>query len=331
MLSDLNTLQHVKSDRFAICCIVPPSVKPRNCLPKANAFSSCEDLMRNSLLRICLWALGCLATFGNIFVVIWRQLEKGQENRVQNFLIANLGAADFLMGIYLFIIASADVMFRGNYFMHDEKWRNGLLCNVAGILATVSSELSVVTLATIAVDRLIVIVFPFSDYKLTFKSTSVLMLTAWAVFITLAIIPTLPLSYFSGGFYSRAPVCLAFHLTPERSVGMGYSVAIFTVFNFLAFLIIFLCYLIINMFVRKSSTRTGARGGRTSRLAVNTAVIVMTDFCCWVPIMIMSLMALSGIAIPGEKLRNINIVYIRNVHVSFHANSLTFFPAHLRF
>ena len=299
MLTGLSKLEYVRSDKYAVCCITPPSVKPGNCQPQANAFSSCEDLMRNNVLRVGLWTLGCMALLGNLFVVLWRFIRRGTENKVQNLLVANLGIADFLMGAYLIIIASADAVFRGNYFMHDEKWRFGPVCNLAGVLATVSSEMSVVTLMTIACDRFMVIMFPFSDNRLNFKSACIFLLLSWTTFALLAIIPLFPIPYFIGGFYSRAPVCLAFHLTTERSVGMEYSVAIFTVFNFIAFLIIFMCYIVINVNVSLSSARAGKSGRGEGKLAVNTALIVMTDFCCWVPVMILSILALHGISIPG--------------------------------
>jgi hypothetical protein len=46
------------------------------CLPPADEFSSCEDLMSNLVLRVCVWVLGVLATFGNILVIGWRMRYK---------------------------------------------------------------------------------------------------------------------------------------------------------------------------------------------------------------------------------------------------------------
>ena len=42
------------------------------CLPEPDEFSSCEDLMTNSVLRVCVWVLGILAFSANLLVIIWR-------------------------------------------------------------------------------------------------------------------------------------------------------------------------------------------------------------------------------------------------------------------
>jgi hypothetical protein len=55
------------------------------CLPPPDEFSSCEDLMSNLVLRICVWVLGVLATFGNILVIGWRIRFK-HTNQVTKYL-----------------------------------------------------------------------------------------------------------------------------------------------------------------------------------------------------------------------------------------------------
>jgi hypothetical protein len=55
------------------------------CFPPADEFSSCEDLMSNLVLRICVWVLGVLATLGNILVIGWRMRFK-HTNQVSEYL-----------------------------------------------------------------------------------------------------------------------------------------------------------------------------------------------------------------------------------------------------
>ncbi|KAK7086884.1 hypothetical protein SK128_003007 [Halocaridina rubra] len=50
------------------------------------------------------------------------------------------------MGVYLLIIASVDVSYRGVYFIYDAVWRTSPYCQLAGFLSTFSSELSVFSL-----------------------------------------------------------------------------------------------------------------------------------------------------------------------------------------
>ena len=61
----------------------------------------------------------------------------------QTIFVLNLSLSDLLMGLFLFIIAIADLEYRNVYGFNDSKWRSSVTCTVAGLLATVSSEASV--------------------------------------------------------------------------------------------------------------------------------------------------------------------------------------------
>lgn len=76
--------------------------------------------------------------------------------QVHSFLITNLAVSDFFMGFYLLIIAGVDTHYRGVYSVHDEEWRSSTLCNLAGFLSTLSSELSVFTLTVITLESFLV-------------------------------------------------------------------------------------------------------------------------------------------------------------------------------
>ena len=89
-------------------------------------------------MQISIWVLGMLACAGNLFVVIWRV--RTERAKVSSFFIINLGMSDFLMGVYMLIIASVDVYYRGIYILEADKWRASWLCQTAGILAMLSSE-----------------------------------------------------------------------------------------------------------------------------------------------------------------------------------------------
>lgn len=169
------SIQVLLFDNFKFCCLakhVP------NCQPTSDEFSVCEDLMGNFVLRICIWVLGIVASFGNLLVIGWRINYKHKNKvpattrrplsphapernfffvfQVHSFLITNLAVGDFLMGFYLLIIASVDTHYRGVYSVHDEEWRSSKLCSLAGFLSTLSSELSVFTLILITLESFLV-------------------------------------------------------------------------------------------------------------------------------------------------------------------------------
>ena len=255
--------------------------------------------MKNNTLQICIWILGILAFLGNLFVIIWRIIDK-EENRVQSLLLTNLAVADLLMGVYLLAIAIMDVRWRGEYFKHDIKWRSGLGCQIVGVLSMLSSEVSVLILSIITMDRFLCIVFPFKLKRLTFKSASFVCLLVWIFGVVISVIPIAGFDYFydySGhfGFYSRSAVCLPLQLSEGRPVGWEYSVAIFVGFNFTSFIFILVAYITMFWTVKRSSRAVRSTNlNKESAMAKRLVFIVMTDFCCWMPIIIISVLSLTG-------------------------------------
>ena len=64
--------------------------------------------------------------------------------------------------------------FRGEYSLYDDVWRNSLLCNFAGILAPLSSEASILFIVLITIDRVIVVKYPFGEYRIKEKRAYIL-------------------------------------------------------------------------------------------------------------------------------------------------------------
>ena len=114
--------------------------------------------MDNYAFQFSIWILGGVAFVGNLFVITWRI--RTDRYKVSSFFIINLGCSDFLMGVYMLIIASIDVKYRGNYIVHSDTWRSSFLCQFAGVLAMLSSEVSVFMLTAITMDRAFVMLFP---------------------------------------------------------------------------------------------------------------------------------------------------------------------------
>lgn len=196
--SEVQTLRVLHSDAFKFCCVAK---HVEQCTPEPDEFSSCEDLMDNYVLQVSIWVLGLFAFAGNIFVVLWRV--KTDRKRISSFFIINLGCSDFLMGVYMLIIASVDAYYRGNYIVHADRWRSSVLCSLAGILATLSSEVSVYMLTIITADRLFAILFPFKHAKVRMGQARYLVLGGWLACLCLSILPVLGIPYFGGSFYGR--------------------------------------------------------------------------------------------------------------------------------
>ncbi|XP_072034439.1 G-protein coupled receptor GRL101-like [Amphiura filiformis] len=207
-----------------------------------------------------------------------------------------------MMGIYMLIIASADTFYRGTYAFNAESWQTSGLCKFAGFLSVLSTEASVFFITIISIDRLFCIVFPLSHVALRPSSARIAAIFAWGLAFVFSILPLFPIEYFKDElqFYGRSPVCLALPLTKYRPAGWEYSVALFLCLNLAAFVVVALCYITIFVTVKKSRKRSskglGANENRVEeiQLALRMGLLIFTDFCCWMPIIIMGFLSLTG-------------------------------------
>ena len=155
---------------------------------RISPYSSCR-LLAFSSLTIFMTIFGTGAILGNVFVLVWKRLHWGEENKVQSILLGNLAMADLLMGVYMLIIASADYNFDENYLVNSPDWRCSRTCFTAGTLAITSSEASVFFITLISIDRYIRIKYPYTRHRLRVKSTKVAAAILWLFAIALGVVP----------------------------------------------------------------------------------------------------------------------------------------------
>ncbi|RMX49279.1 hypothetical protein pdam_00011259, partial [Pocillopora damicornis] len=144
--------------------------------------------------------------------------------------------------------------------------------------------------------------------RLTLRGTYIICTVVWLCGTAIAVVPALDTPYFFNeerryGFYGRSSVCLPLQLSSERLAGWEYSVGLFIGLNLAAFLFIMLAYISIIVKVSKSQRRVKAHGEsevslnsikRESALARRVLAIILTDFSCWIPVIILSILALTG-------------------------------------
>ncbi len=287
-------------DHFTLCCYAKQSNPGVSCVSKIqDGFSSCDELLKNTVLKYSIWILGLMAFIGNLIVIIWRSVSK-DSNRVNSFLLTNLAVADFLMGMYMLIVAYKDRVWDGVYFKHDIPWRASNLCIFAGVISTASSEVSVLTLTVITLERMVCIVFPFKFQRWSLKKASTIMFAVWILGLSISLVPLLNDAYFydydtNVHFFGRSAVCLPFQLSSDRPAGWEYSVFVFLVLNGISFFFILLAYVLIyHTVVKAASSVRSTRVNQDSAIAKRMMFIILTDFLCWFPVIIISILALTG-------------------------------------
>ena len=270
-------------------------------------FASCESMFKHPAPRKSIWAIGILSIVGSVFVLTWRTIFK-EKNVVQTIMLMHLAVSDGLMGGYLLTVGIKDLLWSGEYYLHDFEWRSGLACQITGAISLMSSEVSLMVMSLISADRLKNIVFPYQGSALTRRKTHVVCCIIWVVGLLIAFTPMFGIDYFEDPFryhtyYGRSVVCLPLQLSVDKPAGWEYSVSVFVGINFALSLFIMVAYIMI-FFKSYLSSRRMARQGtereiqarsqtanakRETALARRVLCIVLTDLLCWMPIIVIGL------------------------------------------
>ncbi|XP_072021876.1 relaxin receptor 1-like [Amphiura filiformis] len=212
--------------------------------------------------------------------------------------------------------------------MQAETWRSGITCRFAGTMSILSSEASVFFVTLISIDRFINIRFPYSRRKLRKKALVVIVTLLWLVSLALATIPSFLAGAVSYKFYDISHVCIGLplarvetfyknvsevrihpdslywytkHVVKSKSLGhvpgLYYATAMFLGLNGICYLVIAFCYGEIVRFVYKSSKRAGLNKDVKEQIRMTTkvAAIVLTDFLCWAPVILLGILVQIGV------------------------------------
>ncbi|XP_061596749.1 relaxin receptor 2-like [Cololabis saira] len=298
MFIPMKNLSHIYFKKFQYCSYAP---HVRSCKPNTDGISSFEDLLANMVLRVSVWVMAFITCFGNILVIGMRSLIRA-ENNLHAACIKVLCCADCLMGVYLFFVGVFDVKFRGQYNRNALLWMESVECRTIGFLAMLSSEVSVLLLTYLTLEKFLVIVFPFSNLRPSKLQTGVILSAIWLMGFIIAAVPLMNEDVF-GNYYGRNGVCFPLHSDrQEKPTAKGYSTGIFLGLNLVAFLVIVFSYS--SMFYSIYKTGINATDLR-SRLHKDVAVanrfffIVFSDALCWIPIFLVKVLSLLEVEIPG--------------------------------
>ena len=303
MIKNLHGLRTVYAENYKLCCkaTLPDYFDLNKCFAPTDEISSCEELLRSNLYRFFLWIFASMSILGNLGSFVYRLCSKERASKVGfDVLVTNLSVSDFLMGVYLVIIGAADRLYHGNYIWHDKSWKSSVLCQIAGCLSLLSSEVSAFIICLITLDRLLVFRYPFSAVRFRRQSAKIACGIAWAIGFALAVIPFLPMTY-HWRFYGQTGICIPLPITRNIVNGRRYSFAIMSVLNLILFVLIAVGQVFIFLSVRHNSIASDpTRQSRDIAIARTLATIVLTDFLCWFPIGLLGLLASVGVPIPDE-------------------------------
>lgn len=270
------------------------------CSPKTDGISSLQDLLSKPVLRYSAWIMAALTCLGNS-LVLWGRSTLRDENRTVSMVIRNLAVADMLMGLYLCIIGVQDFRYRKVYHTIAQEWVESYMCIATGILAMISSEVSILIMTFMSVERFLLIADPFGGHqKLNSDNVSVTLFTIWLIGCTIAIVPVI-LWRSSTSFYGiYSGTCFPLHLQEKYPLGWQYSAFIFIGMNMVLLILIAILYtaLLVSIYRTRKATPLAVLD---CEFAIRFFFIVLTDATCWIPIIICKLLAFMSFRISGKK------------------------------
>ncbi|XP_032589634.1 relaxin receptor 2 isoform X3 [Drosophila mojavensis] len=284
-LNRMPNLKYIVFDRFYYCSMTPHVLM---CKPKTDGVSSFKDLLSKPLLRHSTWFMATLSIAGNLMVLYGRFIYR-DENVAVTMVIRNLALADMLMGFYLLILGVQDYRYRDEYHMVARDWLKSWQCKAIGTLAVSSSEVSMLILAFMSLERFLLIADPFRGHRaISVRIIYFSLLCIWATGVGLAVTP-LVIWYSSSQFYgTHSGTCFPLFIHEAYPLGWQYSAFVFLGVNLLLLLMIALLYtaLLISIWRTRSATPLSLLD---CEFAVRFFFIVLTDVLCWAPIIAMKI------------------------------------------
>ncbi|TGZ49210.1 Uncharacterized protein DBV15_05910 [Temnothorax longispinosus] len=289
-------LDFVYFKKFHYCMTYAPKVQ--KCRPTSDGVSSMSHLLDKPLLRTAVWSISCVTCLGNS-LVLWGRFTAKDENRVLSIIIRNLAVSDMLMGIYLFIIAIEDARFRDNYKEEANTWMSSWPCTLLGALAMTSSEVSVLILSFMSVERFILIAAPLKCHRaMTSQAASSSMIVIWIVGLIIALVPVIHWRS-STRFYGVNGMCFPLHIDDPYLIGWEYSAFIFLGLNLIGLMIIGYVYVAMFASIWRTRRATPLSVG-DSEFALRFFLIVLTDAACWAPIIALKILAMMKYPVPPD-------------------------------
>ena len=154
------------------------------------------------------WVIGCVVIFGNLFAIVFtvkllRSKLLSDSIWTQYLIILNISIADFIMGVYLLIIARYGFAKSGytlsgyeKWRSADYEWRSSLGCSVIGSLSVISSEASCFLMVVLTAFRLRNISNPIASLSVSTLKWKICICFAWFLAVVLAVVPIQNFDYF---------------------------------------------------------------------------------------------------------------------------------------
>jgi len=292
-----NNMVHISSDQRRLCCIAN---KLKVCdVPADDLLSNCRNLLSSVTLKIGVWVLSLGSFLTNIFVIAYRTQPRKMKrlNMNQNILLINLALSDILMSSYLCGLAVSDNLMRGVYAFQKIPWPQQNFCKVLGLIASVSIQMSLFSLALLSCLYFITFCGKKGIPRISRSGLMHMCILGWVVVIILCGMPL------TGFLHITSASCLFLNFGSSGYKGWLYNLSLYVILNSLIIsIIVFFCVWIV-VIIYKSQMKVEQMGktfGKASsyKAYMSLLVLLCSSLICWLPVEIILILSHSGVNIP---------------------------------
>ena len=194
--------------------------------------SSDKFILRNSFLRSMSWSVGSLATLFNGFNIVTSAYDIRQVDTFAGLMnkcfILLISLGDLLMGVFLLLIAYADLHFGNSYCQERNVWLSSTECSLLGILSTIATQLSLFSMTALSIFRIrtVSMIIQRSISARSIVDMILIILTILALSAAVACIPVITVLedfFVNGLYYHQNPLFTgSVSKTKHQDVFRGY-------------------------------------------------------------------------------------------------------------
>ena len=297
-----NTVHSLNSK---VCCMHGSWTK---CKVKEDMLSNCDDLLSNKFMKSLSFVMGSLVAFLNIISFF---LNIRMPKPTQNICSIYLAFIDGCFGVYLLIIAIADMHYKGNYIGLEMSWRGSLGCKLASFFAFVSMTVSPIIICFMILITFCVIQWPMTS-KFKDKSFAKRVIeVSFSFSICFCIVLFSNIINFLGN-HGMLGVCLPLFTFHAHSLLLLFSTLVVLTVQTFCLVTIFTLSIVSLHTLKKVEryTKTQTRSTKYGKVLKHLFMVIITNCCCWIPSSTVFILPICGYQVPSYLLNLITIMVV---------------------
>ena len=276
-----------------VCCMSGPWLK---CEIKIDPLINCNELLSNKAVSLVCFSVGIvIILFNSISILI--HIKCYSQLQTNKCFTLCLSMVDWLYGVYLLIISSADWYYRGYYAGAAINWKQSFVCHTSSFISLVFFISSPVTLFVMSLARFCVIQWPMtSKFKCEMFNTKITFSFVLSILTTCFIITVTFIIAFDNQIPSR--ICLLLHDKGQQSEFISF-ISLLVIFIQIICLLSNITLTVSFIFALMGNNTytmpdSFKKEKKYKKIVTHLLIVIVNNMCCWIPSTVVFILPLVG-------------------------------------